>query len=181
ASNRVTIMHTLRTRKPRTLGIVLVLAAGLWTATEVVSRAYTTYASWSPAQATFYVNPQNLYVSADAAEQALITRAMAWQNQTPIPFRYTYGGRVNDTTTGYDGRNVVIFRNESNGGTIASTYSWWDSSNHLVDSDTIWYEQGFHYYTGTSGCLEGGILNSLYIEDAATHEFGHMLGMGHSS
>src|SRR5689334_1678853 len=124
-------MNTQRTLGPRTLGTALALAAGLWAAIGVVTRAYGTYASWSPARATFYVNPQNLYVTADAAEQAVVSGALTWQTQTRIPFRYTYGGRVTDTTTANDGRNVVIFRNASNGGAIGTTYSWWDSANHL--------------------------------------------------
>ena len=51
--------------------------------------------------------------------------------------------------------------------------------HELVDSDIIFWDGGFRFFTGTSGC--GGVPNAAYIEDIAAHEFGHALGMGHSS
>ena len=37
------------------------------------------------------------------------------------------------------------------------------------------WDGGFKFFTGTSGC--GASANSAYIEDVATHEFGHALGL----
>jgi hypothetical protein len=102
-----------------------------------------------------------------------------WNTQSGTSFRYQYGGPASDTATSYDNRNVVLFRNASNGSTIATTYSWWSSSNELLDSDIIFWDSGFTFFTGSSGC--GGVSNAAYIEDIAAHELGHALGLNHST
>ena len=154
----------------------LVAAAAILTAAGV--SAYSSFAKWASASATFYVNPNNADVSASAAAAAAQYAMNVW-NLSGSSFRYTYGGVVNDTATTYDNRNVLIFRSASNGSTIGTTYSWWDSSNRLLDSDIVLWDGGFKFYTGTVGC--GTVANSAYIEDIATHELGHALGLNHSS
>jgi hypothetical protein len=102
-----------------------------------------------------------------------------WNTQSGSSFRFQYGGTVSDTATAYDNRNVVIFRNATNGSSIGTTYSWWDSNNRLLDSDVVLWDGGFNFVTGTSGCEV--LPNAAYIEDIATHELGHALGLNHSS
>ncbi|MGE0593029.1 MAG: matrixin family metalloprotease [Vicinamibacterales bacterium] len=144
----------------------------------VTVQGYSTYARWAQGTATFFVNPANADVSSGAAEAALQAGMAAWNEQSGSAFRFEYGGRVGDTTTGYDGRNVVLFRNVSNGSTLATTYSWWSNTGALVDADIVFWDGGFRFFTGTTGCSGSG---GAYIEDIAVHEFGHAMGLGHSS
>jgi Matrixin len=45
----------------------------------------------------------------------------------------------------------------------------------VIDADIVFYDGSFAFFTGSSGCSGG-----YFIEDVATHEFGHVLGISHS-
>ena len=162
-----------RVRRFAALGVGVAAAA---LGAVAVGAYVTSPYKWAVSPVVFYVNPSNADVAATAAEEALQSVFTTWSSQPGSSFRYQYGGRVTDTSTSNDRRNVVIFRGDaSGGGAIASTYSWW-SGGSRVDSDVILWDTDWRFYTGTSGCVDGA-----YIEDIATHELGHSLGLAHST
>jgi predicted Zn-dependent protease len=54
--------------------------------------------------------------------------------------------------------------------------AWWDVSKQFVGADIVFCDAGDEFFTGNSQCSGG-----VYLDDVATHEFGHALGLGHSS
>ena len=143
------------------------------------SRPTTAYVAsgpiWTRSAVPYYVNSTNLDLQAAAAESAVRVGAASWELQSNSAFRFVHAGTSPQTTTGLDNVNLVVFRNASNGSTIATTY-WWYNSAGIVDADIVFWDGGFRFFAGTSGCSGG-----FYIEDIAAHEFGHALGLGHST
>ena len=136
--------------------------------------AYTT-ARWVNV-ATFTLNRSSVTdVTASQAAAAIQTAMNAWNGAGVGTLLAISGGDTNVTQLANDGVNAIMFRQATNGSAIASNYTWWDGSNHIVDSDIVFWNQGRVFFTGTSGCSGG-----YYVEDVITHELGHSLGLDHS-
>lgn len=156
---------------------VIFLAAVLIATAIPAGRAYVLEGpKWTANPVPYYVNPTNNDVTSDAAIAAIQTGASAWSMQTNANTSLYYMGQTTGTTLQNNGKNEIFFRNTSNGGIIAQTYWWSDANNHMIDADIVFYDGGFTFFTGTTGCSGG-----VYIEDTATHELGHLLGMAHSA
>jgi hypothetical protein len=101
-------------RAARVSGAALMVLAGL-AGLATTPLAYTTSnATWDVTPVLYYVNPSNQDVSSSAALNAVRWAADAWSNQTNASIELVFAGQVNDTSVGYDNRNVVIFRNQDN-------------------------------------------------------------------
>jgi hypothetical protein len=162
-------MNTQLTRR----GILPILVVGALM-TGVYLQAYVDSGRrWSNTSVLYYVNPQSVYLSQDLAISAVQTAAAAW-NEAHAGVELVYAGTTSGSSLTLNSKNEVFFRNGSNGSYAAETYSWWDSSNRYKDSDIVFYEGAFPYFS-VSGCAKG-----IYAENVGVHEFGHLLGLKHS-
>lgn len=141
-----------------------------------ISAWATQSLGWASHDVLYYVNTANATgLTPSDVISGVQTAAAAWA-QSNANVALIYAGQTTGASLQNNGKNEVFFRTDPNGSVAATTYTWLDGSNHIVDADTVVWESDFHFFTGSSGCNGG-----LYLEDILSHEFGHFLGLGHST
>ncbi len=142
------------------------------------SQARRATGVWKDRVVEFEVNPENSDVDESDALDAIVEGAERWNDRSiGANIELRLSGRTKARSRTVNGVNEIMFRDATspNGPTVnATTYSTY-RAGHKYDSDIVFWDGAKSYFVGTTGCAAG-----FYIEDTATHEFGHLLGLDHS-
>lgn len=91
---------------------------------------------------------------------------------------FTAGGTTSVRTAKLDGTNAILWKGIKSGA-LAITYAWYyTSTGQLAEADTVFnrnYQWTLTAYNGTNDC--GGTIGAYDVQNIATHEFGHWIGL----
>lgn len=118
----------------------------------------------------YYINANTNQVTNES--YAVKSAANSWSQIFPAGLRLSFVGSTSATTHGYNGLNTICWKNEGNADALATAYLWyWTSNNIIFEADMVFND---YYPWSTSG-------SNYDIETIALHEFGHWVGLDHSS
>src|SRR4029453_17920446 len=66
---------------------------------------------WASNSVPFYVNPQSIYVSSNAATSAVQQASAGWSQQTNANIAFVYAGTTSGSSLTLNYKNEVFFRN----------------------------------------------------------------------
>lgn len=131
---------------------------------------------WQVGLSTFHYNEATTPAGLGSQTAVMQAAFNAWPSPAP---------RVNvlndGTATRYGATRTGDIMFGSTGGSLATTYTWrWNDG--LVESDVV-FNKGYTWFNAGSegdGCIETAG-NTYDVRNIATHEFGHVYGLGHPS
>ena len=119
--------------------------------------------------------PSNL---SNSQVENVFTNSFATWSSTDANQIFNYTGSTSVSNARLDGTNAVLWK-KINRSAIAITYVWYYSSTgESVETDTIFnksYKWSATAYDENSQC--GGVAGTYDLENIATHEFGHWIGL----
>lgn len=135
-----------------------------------------TFSKWFNPNVFFYVNPNSLDLSQDCIIQQILDAAGNWNDKSGI--RLLYAGLSSGTTINSTDENVIFFRDDSNGNTIAVTYIWYTKKNGITAFDMVFYDSWAYF--DLSGNCPAACDTGFYLQTIAAHEWGHAIGLDHN-
>ena len=136
-----------------------------------------TFAKWSTSDVDYYINPSNLDMSTKCVNSEIQAGAIVWNDVSGINLNYK--DRTDLAVVDSSDGNVIFFRNEPSGSTIAVTYIWYTRKGGAITAfDMIFYDQ-WAFFSLFTNCTKE-CTNGFNLQTIAAHEFGHAIGLDHN-
>ena len=114
-------------------------------------------------------------ISSNAFESAIAAATNTW-SQADSAQKWTDDGSTTIKRSSYDGVNLVAFGSAS--GAIAVTRTWyWTATGEVAESDMILSSSLAWSITNPLSGDCGGVAGTYDVQNIATHEFGHQVGL----
>ncbi|MGE3166245.1 MAG: IPT/TIG domain-containing protein [Planctomycetota bacterium] len=139
---------------------------------------------WPTGIAGFRVNPTFPVATGGTAAQqveAIRCAASAWRNQGTTNFNFNYLGQTVTTTVNTGDNNNAVFYTAQNSGDAAAATTFYSfvGSNFVGFDMVFWGANSFQTFTWNG--VGDSVGNQTDIIGIGVHEFGHALGLGHTT
>lgn len=136
-----------------------------------------TFAKWTNPDVRFLINPNTSDMESSCVENEIIAAANRWNSNSGI--NLIFRGETDTTSVKSDSDNVIFFRNDPSGSTIAVTYIWYTKKNGTITAfDMIIYDSWAFF--GLERQCSPQCDNGFYLQPIAAHELGHAIGLDHN-
>lgn len=173
----MTRSHTLTAA----LCLGLVAAMGLPQTASAYSFLQTpegTPLRWYTNPVPYYIGPLSDDLPEDQQMEAIFAAFEAWEAVPGMDLRFEFAGTTDLHETGHDGTNVVYFQKSgwpAGSSAIATTQSFAVESGEMVGFD-LRINDAAYLFTATDNPSD----TNTDLQNALTHEVGHILGLDHS-